>query len=485
VLSGCATIAQGCSWRRPPDLRVAWNPERLASSAPNRTWVPEEPADELRAKPGAWELPDRVLPDADQPQDLAALIDVALRDNPDTRLSWERARAEADRFGRSINPYYPDIVFDTFVSPHEKKLKEDSPTTLIIRENSYIPQVRLLYTLLDFGRRGQSAELARQRLLAANFAFNRKMQDVVFGVQYGYYVLDATQAVERAAVRNLELAQTVLEAADKRAAVGLATRPEVLLAKQVAARAIYDLEVARVAVKDAEANLALTLGMPANRPLAIESLAEQPLPSELDREVDTLIDTALAQRPDLAAKVAELRAADAAVERAKAEFYPTVGFIGTYGETIWDYTFGDSPRIKNAEPFYSTVFNLRWNIFKGFDRVNALREARAESAAARAALAVSQLDAIAEVWRAYYDYRAAVRKFDYAEALLRASQEAYDSNLKTYQAGLSNIVDLLTAERDLANARFTVVQSRADVLTGAARIAYSSGAMQVGALSGP
>jgi outer membrane protein len=481
VGSLCAFCA--CApWRPPPDVRDAWDPEPLAPAAPHRTWVPPAAASELRAPPDAWQRPDRVLPETDRPQDLATLIDVALRDNPDTRASWEAARAAAASFGRALKPYYPEVVFDTFVSPNEKLLKQDSPETLVIRQNSYIPTVALLYTLLDFGRRAQSAELARQRLLAANFAFNRTMQDVVYRVQLAYYALDAAQAFERAAVRNLELARAVLAAAEERFRVGLATRPELLLGKQVEARAIYDLENAHVAVKDAEADLALTLGMPANRPLAIQSLSEQPPPPELDREVDALIDTALAQRPDLAARVAELRAAEAAVEKAKAEFLPTIGFIGRYGETVWDYTVGGSARVKDATPTYSTTFSFRWDVFSGFDRINALREARAQTEQARAALAARQLDAIAEVWRAYYDYRAAVRKLAYADALLEASRDAYESNLKTYENGLSNIVDLLTAQRDLATARFTVVQSRSDVLTTAARIAYASGAMPVGAL---
>ena len=109
-----------------------------------------------------------------------------------------------------------------------------------------------------------------------------------------------------------------------------------------------------------------------------------------------------------------------------------------------------------------------------------MREAEADSRAARAELAATELDAIAEVWRAYYDYRAAVRKLDFADALLAASQEAYDATLKTYGVGLSDIVELLTAERDLANARYTLVLSRAELLTTAARVAYAAGAMPVG-----
>ena len=84
------------------------------------------------------------------------------------------------------------------------------------------------------------ATLTEEEEPAANFFFNRRLQDVVFAVDRAYYMLDAAYGLERAAERNLELARTVLAAADQRLDVGLATRPEVLLAKQVETRAVYD-----------------------------------------------------------------------------------------------------------------------------------------------------------------------------------------------------------------------------------------------------
>jgi outer membrane protein len=478
-----AVCTAGCGiWRPPPDVLAALQPERLTAPAPERSWTPSQPSAELRAPVDAWRIGAPALPDSDTRSDLSALLDIALHNNPETRAAWDAARAAADRYGRALAPYYPEVRTEVGVSPNSRFLRETDAGTVTIRQNAYEPRLTLTYTLLDFGRRGQSAELARQRLLAANFAFNRRLQDVLFAVERAYYLLDAAQGLERAAERNVDLARTVRAAADQRLAVGLATRPEVLLARQVETRAVYDLENAHVGVKNAEADLALTLGMPANHRLAIESLEQQPLPAELGDAVDRLIDTALAVRPDLAARVAELRAADAALARAKADLLPSVGFHGHYGESIWDYTYGGSPRFHSAEPHYATVFSLDWDIFRGFDRLNAIREAEANAAAARAALASSELDAIAEVWRAYYDYRAAARKLDFADALLAASQEAYAATLKTYEAGLSDIVELLTAERDLAGARYTLVSSRAELLTTAARVAYAAGDMPLGAL---
>jgi outer membrane protein TolC len=411
--------------------------------------------------------------------DLPALVDLALRDNPATRRGWEAARAAAARYGQALAPYYPSLGVTAGISPNQRTLEPSTTDSLTLRWDRYEPSVVLTYTLLDFGRRAQTAETARQRLVAANFAFNRTMQDVVFGVQRAYYQLDAAQALRVAAEQNLALARTVLAAADGRLAVGLATRPEQLLAKQVETRAVYDLESATVGVQNAQAGLALALGVPANRPLAIEPLFDQPLPPDLEREVDAFIDAALAERPDLAAQLASLRGAEAAVGRARAEFFPRVGFRGAYGVQAWDYTVNSGGRIQNTQPQYSTVFSVDWTLFDGLDRLNALAGAEADAAAARAGLASAQLDVIAEVWRAYYDYRAAVRKLTFAEAMLAASQDAYDANVKTYELGLSNIVELLTAERDLANARYTLVLTRAELLITAARVAHAAGSVRV------
>lgn len=470
--------ASACGvWRAPPDIRQAWAPEALAPPASDTSWQPAEPAAGLRAPADAWRDDARVLPDAEQLYDLPSLIDVALRDNPDTRSAWQSARRAAAEYGRALAPYYPTITAGAALTPISRFQEEVQDGPLTVHLSAIEPGIALTYTLLDFGRSAQSAERARQQLVAANFTFNRQLQAVVFGVQRAYYRLDAAHGMERAAERNLELARTVLAAAEQRLAVGLATKPEALLARQVEARARYDLENAKVAVKNAEADLALALGLPANRPLRIETLAAQ-TPVALDGAVESVIADALRDRPDLAARAAELRAAEAEVEKARTAFLPTVGFRGAYGQQIWDYQAGGRSGLEANEPAYDTRFTIDWALFTGFERRNALRAAEAASQAARAELAATQIDAIAEVWRSYHDYRAAARKVEFAGALFTASDDAYAATLATYKVGLSDIVELLTAERDLANARYTVVLSRAELLTTAAAVAYAAGAVR-------
>src|SRR5262249_11721995 len=128
------------------------------------------------------------------------------------------------------------------------------------------------------------------------------------------------------------------------------------------------------------------------------------------------------------------------------------------------------------QPFYGALVTLRWDLFTGFDRYYSLRKATAERNAARSELKLLELDVVATVWRAYYDFLSAQKKYDAAEALLAASQESYNSNLASHRHGLATITDLISSERDLMAARYTLVQSQADLLVSSSALVHALGA---------
>lgn len=214
-------------------------------------------------------------------------------------------------------------------------------------------------------------------------------------------------------------------------------------------------------------------------PLAVTSLENQPVPSRLSGDVEALIAATVNERPDLAARVADLRASHARVARAKAEWYPTVYLVADYGQLIWRYSFAGPPQTWANQPQYSALLTLRWDVFTGFKRVNDIGAAEADDKALSAHLKSAEIAAIAQMWRAYYEFQSALKRYAYGRALLAAAQDAYDSNIETYRQGLSTIVELLTAQRDLANARYTLIQSRAELLTADATVAYAAGAVRI------
>ncbi len=467
----------GCTYiRDQPEIE----PARYSPAFSDRAWTParSQAFEYAVAPPAALEVRGGVMPGAGR-QSLASLIDIALANNPETRRAWESARAAAAAYGQSRAPYYPTVSVASDAG-YQRILFETAPRTASIQQWQIDPMINLTYTLADFGRRSSEAEIGHQRLAAANFGFNRTMQTVVFGVQRSFYALAAAEAAVEAAKQNVELARTDLEAVRRRLDLGLATEPALLLARERKAQSEFELENAKTLVNDARAALAVAIGVPANRPIDVESLANQPVPTTLGREVDELIATAVRERPDLSAEAAKLRESQAAEARSRAEWFPIVGISANYAQSNWWYNFNGAPISTNSQPQYAALIGLRWDLFTGFRRLNDDRRTEALRKAQRESVRALELETIAEVWRAYFDFQTAVKRREFAEALLAAANESYADNLETYRQGLSTIVELLTADRDLANARFTMIQATADLLTSSAAVAYAVGAVTPG-----
>ena len=94
----------------------------------------------------------------------------------------------------------------------------------------------------------------------------------------------------------------------------------------------------------------------------------------------------------------------------------------------------------------------------------------------RAELKTLELDAIATVWRAYYDFISAKKKYDASAALVAASEESYSANLESHRHGLATITDLIGAERDLMAARYTLIQTNAELLISSSALVHAVGA---------
>src|SRR5262245_37507021 len=190
--------------------------------------------------------------------------------------------------------------------------------------------------------------------------------------------------------------------------LGLATKPEVLLARQERFRADYELTEAKGAVQRAHADLAANIGVSPAEPLHVIDLSQEPLPQALPATVDQVMDDALVGRPDLAGRLAVLRAREAEVRRARASYWPTLGFAGDVGG-LWRDFRGGPPFHSHefAEPLYGTFLNFEWTLFDALERENTVREAESQRAAAEAELESVRLGVLRDVFKSYADAKTA------------------------------------------------------------------------------
>src|SRR4051812_15031125 len=158
----------------------------FAQSAPpssNRPWTANP--DERRGPAEPWRE-SALRFDPTKTYSLAELIDLAQRHNPDTRVAWEQARAQAAAVGVARSKLYPTLA--------AAALARVDRTDVLVGNTFVREQIRsagltfdLTYMIFDFGGRAARIDTARAETLAANFAFNDTHRKIIYQVSAAYY----------------------------------------------------------------------------------------------------------------------------------------------------------------------------------------------------------------------------------------------------------------------------------------------------------
>src|SRR6266581_2157651 len=427
---------------------------------------------------------------------LAELIDIAERNNPDTRVAWERARQAAAAVGLSESAYYPFLVasaaagydrafipFPTLAVNQQKLLTNPSLAavsitgggSLVTEAQVYRGELSAKWLLLDFGERSAVVAAAREQLMMANVGFNATHQKIVFQVTDRFYELGTARQKVLVAQSSLEAARTIEQAVQARVENGLATKPELLQAQQQSAQSAFDVEATTGADSDARVALVESIGLLPTVPLKVADLGQRSTSEQANGSVDELIARALSQRPDLVAKLANVHAKEHEIRKVRAEYYPKVAIDAHVTETELDVSIAHSPYFGDHRPTYGVFLTASVPIFDGFARRHKMEMAEAELHGAENELAGARDSAAREVWKAYTDFKTALRKQDSATKLVTASQNAFDSVLESYKKGLSTYPEIVSAQRNLASARSVSHDTQAAIFTSAAALALSTG----------
>ncbi|MFZ3376615.1 MAG: TolC family protein [Chthoniobacterales bacterium] len=427
---------------------------------------------------------------------LAELIDIAERSNPDTRVAWEHARQAAAAVGLSESAYYPFLVasavagYDRAFIPfptlafNEKKLlmnpslRDVSITggsSLVTEAQVYRGELDAKWLLLDFGERSATVAAAREQLMMANVGFNGTHQKIVFQVTDRFYQLGTAHQKVLVSQRALEAAQTVEQAVQARIDNGLATKPELLQAQQQTAQTAFDVEATTGAESDARVALVESIGLLPTVPLNVADLGQRSTSDQTNGSVDELIARALSQRPDLVAKLANVHAKEDGIRKVRAEYYPKVAIDAHVSETELDVSIAHSDYFGDHRPTLGVFLTASVPIFDGFARDRQMDMAKAELRAAENELAGARDGAVREVWKAYTDFKTALRKQDSVAKLVTASQNAFDAVLESYKNGLSTYPEIVSAQRNLASARSVSHDTQSAIFTAATALALSTG----------
>jgi TolC family type I secretion outer membrane protein len=398
---------------------------------------------------------------------LPDIVDLALRNNPATRVSWARARAAADAYGSARGSYFPTL------NGVVNGTKAEQPTGVqpVARtRTSYGPSLSANYLVLDIGGRGGTVENARETAFATAYTHNRTVQQTVLQVEQAYFGYVGSRALRDAQRTSVQEAQAGYEAARARDSVGLATVADVLQARTALAQAQLQLQTSEAQLQSARGSLALALGIPPTSPYDVAAQPEDVPVGEVTAGVESLIDGALRERPDLQAAHASEAAARAAVRTARAAALPSLTLSAGDG---YSHSSLDTFTGRN----FSVSLGLQMPLFNGGGWQYDVGRAQALADVATAQTAAQRQTVVNDVYTSYYSLQTATQQVRTSDELLTSATESMRAARARYTSGVASILDLLNAQTALATARAQQSQSRWVWAQSLAQLGYAAGAL--------
>ena len=311
-----------------------------------------------------------------------------------------------------------------------------------------------------WGRVRRTAENASATVDAQNEARHDAIVATAAEVARDYLNLRGTQQKLRITRENLAFAERTVQLTNERARHGLATDLDVANAQSQAESNAADIPQE----EQQEAKLINAIGVLLGEfPQALAAkLKATPDALVVPPRVPIGLSSELARRrPDIREAEAQLHAATANIGAAKADFFPKITLSGSVAIQATQFTNLGSWGARS----YSAGPSLSIPIFEGgrLRSTLSLREAQQQEAAITYRKTV--LSAFQEVDDALTAFAAEQRRRDRLDASVQASKRALDIANKRYVRGLSNYLDVLTAQKTLLTNEQQWVDSTATIST--------------------
>lgn len=314
---------------------------------------------------------------------------------------------------------------------------------------------QLMQDIPWFGKRDLKREVAELEAKGATgLAFNA-WSEIEVKIKTTYAQLYFLHQNERLTREILELSVWLEKIAQARYAGGLSAQQDVIRAQVEQTGMRNELLVLEAERRQAQARLNALLARPANSPLA-EPERLRPLPAPAKIEYSALETRVIAQNPRLSSEDSRVKAAEKTRELTYKNRYP-------------DFTFGITPiQYRNSIKEWELMVELNIPLQQGARRAQE-RESEAMLDAARTRREATANQVLSDLSENLSGLDAARRTEQLiTDSLLPQSELTFKSAMAGYENGKVDFATLLDAQRQIRQAKQTLIKAQAE---GQARLA--------------
>jgi outer membrane protein len=337
--------------------------------------------------------------------------------------------------------------------------------------DNYYSRLGFSVPLYTGGRVSHGEEAAEHERTAASHDVESGTGDTALEARTAYWDLVAARESERVLRESVASYEAHLKQTRDREQLGLAARNDVLAVQVNRDRAELDRMRAANAAEVANADLVRILGLDSGARVEPEDVLESPdIPPS---DIDDLVARAIDARPERAALVQRIAAAEARARALKAGTRPQVSVQGGY-----DYS-NPNRRILPMTATWQDTWDVGVSLsfpFLDSGRTSAgVEEASAQAAAARAALQDLDRRIRLEVTARHLDLGTAAAGVQVAERNIEAATENVRVSEDRYKEGVIPSSELLDAETALLHAGLDRVEALVQVRLALARLQRAVG----------
>jgi outer membrane protein len=399
------------------------------------------------------------------PLTLQEVIERALCNNTDTRDAWTVIEQRAAAVGISKAAYLPTLSAtgqwvheNTTTQVRDHQELSSNYSTLVHSDN-----VSVGWVLYDFGGRRANLNNAKALLQAALANEDAVLQKTFADAAKAYY--SAQAAREQLAADNAIVTDTwsSLAAAQEKIDHGAAPITEVYQAQTAYEQARLKQSQDRGQALAAQGSLANAMALPPDTPLTLGTMDNTVQPDRtFQQSVSQLMDLAARSHPAIAAAEQELQAARAGITQAKAQGKPTIKLVSQYSQN------NEPVQLGLGQPHYPATghdgyvgVQVTVPIFSGFATTYQVRQAQAQVDQQAVALDKARQQVALNVWTSYQTLQTDMQNLTMSAQLQEVATQAWESAQRRYRTGVGTILELLSTQTALTQAR----QQRVEALS--------------------
>lgn len=458
LLSICiGTAVAGTVPESPPASEAALYSNQEVTDTPPSPEYPYLLADPLRS--GARRLEERpTLPGDTEPfacperaevrlpLALNVAVDLALCHNPQVQAAWAAVKLQAAAAGQSRAAWLPTA--NATVSRLRNRTVYPGVPVADQTTQGYTKYGSVTWRLFDFGARAADSTASSRLLAAALASRDAALQRALASVVEAYFDAVTSRAALDARATATHIAQETLAATGRRESAGAAPLSDTLQARSALAKAMLAQRRAEGDLHKALAVLVYAMGLPPQTHLELASDPDVPQAQAMS-DLAAWLEEAGANHPAILAARAQLEAARAKVDVVRRQGLPTLDFSGNYYQNGYPNQ-GLQPTRSSTTTIGVT---LTIPLFEGFARTYQVRSAQAQVDQNEAQLRDTELQISSAIVKDHADASASLANLGSSFNWLEAAQQSVASAMRRYDKGAADILELLTAESEVADAQ--------------------------------